>query len=112
MAKIYPIYKKGDRQNCENYRGISILNTCYKIYASILKTRFNVIMENIILEAQNGFRKGRSCSDCIFTVNQILEKHREYNIPTFILFVDFEKAFDKINRNELWNIMKKKDVLQ
>lgn len=112
MAKIYPVYKKGDRQNCENYRGISVLGICYKIYASILKSRFNVIMENIILEPQNGFRKGRSCSDCIFTINQIFEKHREYNIPTFILFVDLEKAFDKVNRNKLWNIMKQKGVPQ
>ena len=112
VAKVYPIFKKGDQQDCNNYRGISILNVCYKIYASILKNRLNVIMESIISEAQNGFRKGRSCTDCTFTASQIIEKHREYNIPTYMLFIDFEKAFDQVNRNKLWGIMKQKGIPQ
>lgn len=69
-------------------------------------------MENIISESQNGFRKGRSCADCIFTINQIIEKHREHNLPTYIIFIDYEKAFDNVCRNKLWIIMKQKGIPQ
>jgi hypothetical protein len=45
----------------------------------------------LLLEEQNGFRKGRSCMDCIFSASQIIEKHREFNIPTYIAFIDLKK---------------------
>lgn len=50
-------------------------------------------MKTMISEAQNGFSKGSSCLDCIFTIAQITEKRREYQLPTYIDFVNFEKAF-------------------
>jgi hypothetical protein len=99
IAVIVPIYKKkGDRKNCDNYRDISLLNTGYKIYAKIITQRLMTIAEVIILEEQNGFRKYRKCMDCIFSISQIIEKHKEYNIPTYIAFIDLEKAFDTVNR--------------
>jgi len=84
-AIVIPIHKKGDRNNPDNYRGISSLNTGYKIYSKIIAKRLTAIAEVLILEEQNGFRKGRSCMDCIFSASQIIEKHREFNIPTYIL---------------------------
>lgn len=56
---ICPIYKKGDRLRCENYRGISLLCTAYKILAKILKSRIKSHMERITGEYQGGFRAGR-----------------------------------------------------
>ena len=50
------------------------------------------IAEVLLLEEQNGFRKGRSCMDCIFSASQIIKKkHGEFNIPTYIAFIDFKK---------------------
>jgi hypothetical protein len=69
-----PIYKKIDRNNPDNYRGISLLNTGYKIYSKIIAKRLAVIADVLLLEEQNGFRKGRSCMDCIFSASQIIEK--------------------------------------
>lgn len=59
---ISPIFKKGDRDNVKNYRGITLLNTAYKIYAMVLENRLNKELEtkNIIPETQAGFRRGRS----------------------------------------------------
>lgn len=51
------------------------------------------------------FRKGRSCSDAIFTIEQLIQKRREFNLPTCILFIDYQKAFDRLSRNKLWEIM-------
>jgi len=55
-----------------------------KIYSKIIAKRLTAIAEVLLLEEQNGFRKGRSCLDCIFSASQIIEKHRECNIPTYI----------------------------
>jgi len=52
------------------------------------------------LEEQSGFRKGRSCMDCIFSFSQIIEKHREFNIPKYISFIDFKKVFDSVDRDK------------
>lgn len=105
LAIVIPIYKKGNRHDCNNYRGISLLNSCYKLYSKILNIRLTTISEHIISNYQHGFRKGRSCTDCIFTMTQLIEKRKEHNLPTFLAFIDYEKAFDKVNRNKLWNIM-------
>jgi hypothetical protein len=48
--------------------------------------------------------------DCIFSVSQITEKHREFNIPTNIAFIDFKIAFDSVDRNKLWTIMSSKGI--
>jgi hypothetical protein len=50
----------------------------------------------LLNEEQNGFRRGRSCMDSIFTIQQLLERHREYNIETHLLFIDYVKAFDSV----------------
>ena len=59
-------------------------------------------------EEQCGFRKGRSCTDAIFTVQQIIEKIKEHNLPLFLLFIDYEKAYDNVNRDELSEVMNNK----
>ena len=77
-----PIYKKGNRKDTNNYRGISLLNSAYKTYAKIITNRLNTITETLLLEEQNGFRQNRSCIDGVFTLAQVIEKHREFNVPT------------------------------
>jgi hypothetical protein len=86
------IHKKGPKSNCNNYRGITLLSTACKLYANILKNKLNTYSEAILEEEQCGFRRERSTTDAIFTLQQILEKRREFNLPTFIPFVDYEKA--------------------
>jgi len=48
--------------------------------------------------------------DCIFSASQIIEKHREFNIPTYIAFIDFKKTFDSVDRDKLWTIMLSKGI--
>jgi len=91
-AIVRPIHKKGDRNNPDNCRGISLLNTGYKIYSKIIAKRLTTTAEVLLLEGRNRFRKGRSCMDCILSASQIIEKHRELNIPTYIAFIDLKKS--------------------
>ena len=59
-------------------------------------------------EEQCGFRKGRSCTDAIFTAQQITEKRKEHNLPLFLLFIDYVKAYDNVNRDKLCEVMNNK----
>jgi len=59
-------------------------------------------------EEQCGFRKGRSYTDAIFTVQQLMEKRKEHNLTLFLLFIDYEKAYDNVNRDKLWEMIDNK----
>lgn len=102
---ICPLYKKGCKLECSNYRGISLLPTAYKILSRILFTRLEPHAENFIQPYQAGFRKGMSTTDQIFCLRQIAQKSYEMNTEILNLFIDFKAAYDTINREELWGIM-------
>ena len=79
--------------------------TAYKLFSNIIKNRLNGHLEDEMVEEQCGFRKGRSCIDAIFTVQQKIEKRKERNLPLFHLLIDYEKAYDNVNRDRLWEMM-------
>jgi hypothetical protein len=105
MSIIVPIYKKGDKTDCSNYRGISLLSTTYKILYNILLVRLTPYAKEIIGEHQCVFRRNRSTSDHIFCIRQILEKKWEYNEAVHQLYIDFKKAYDSVRREVLYNIL-------
>jgi hypothetical protein len=102
---ICPIFKKGCKLECKNYRGISLLPTAYKVLSLILANRLKPLMEEFLHPYQAGFRKGRSTSDQIFCIRQIIAKSHEMNTETDHLFIDFKAAYDSINREQLWILM-------
>ena len=102
MSIIYPVFKKGDRSELKNYRGISLLNVAYKIFASIISEKLKSYVINIVGPYQCGFMPGKSTTDQLFTLRQILEKPQEKQIPTYHLFIDFRQAYDTPNRDELY----------
>jgi len=88
QARVKSLFKKGKRDDCLNYRGISLLNSGYKIYGKIITQRFKTVSEAILLEEQNGFRIGRSCIDNVFTIKQTIEKRRKFNLETHIALIE------------------------
>jgi hypothetical protein len=100
-----PIYKKGDKTDCNNYRGISLLSTAYKILSNILLARLIPYVDEIIGDHQCGFRCKRSTMDQIFYIQQILDKKWEYSGTVHQLFIDFKKAYDSVKREVLYNIL-------
>jgi len=104
-AIIIPLHKKGDKTECNNYRGISLLNSVYKIFSKVLLNRLTPYAEECLGEHQSGFRKGRSTIEQLSVIAQIIEKKYEYRQNIRQMFVDFRKAYDSIHRNSLYNIM-------
>ena len=96
---ITPIFKKGDRREHKNYRGISILNSSYKIYFKIFNMKLQNYSEVFMRETQNGFRKGWLCTDPTFFLKLLIKKRRNFNLEKHLLFIVYEKAFNNIQRH-------------
>ena len=109
-SHCYNNTQKRDRNNPDNYWGISLLNSGYKIYSKIIAKRLTAVAEVLLLDEQNGFRKGRSCMDSISSASQIIEKHREFNISKYMAFIDFKKTFDSVDRDKLGTLMLSKGI--
>src|SRR6187551_1167142 len=89
---ITSIYKKCDRRNCNNYRGISVMPSIACLYGRVLKERIEAEIKEE--EEQNGFRAGRSCIDGSFSLKNLIEKRCARGINTYLVFVDLQKAYD------------------
>jgi hypothetical protein len=101
---ILPLYKEGDKSDPSNYRGITLLNSCCKIYCDVLNTRLTKYLEttNKLRDEQNGFRPNRSCQDHIYSLYSIIKSRLSQKLNTYACFVDARKAFDRVNRECLW----------
>ena len=108
-ATIVALLKnKGTRTDCGNYRGIPLLSIAGKILARIMLNRLILsVAEKNLPESQCGFRRNRSTTDMIFTVRQIQGKCTEQNMCLYVVFFDMTNAFDTVNREALWAILRK-----
>ena len=98
--------KKGDLSNCSNYRGITLLSVPGKVFSRILLNRIKDAVDPLLRDQQAGFRKNRSCTDQIATLRIILEQSQEWNSSLYINFLDYEKAFDSVDRGTLWMLLR------
>ena len=97
--------KKGDLSQCGKWRGITLLSIPSKVLTKIILERMKDALDLTLREEQAGFRKERSCTDQIATLRVIVEQTIEWQTPLYVCFVDFEKAFDSIDRQTIWNIL-------
>ena len=103
---LVKIPKKGDLSNCNNYRGITLLSIPGKVFTRILLERIMETVDGQLRDNQAGFRKNRSCTDQIAALRIIVERSIEWNSPLLVNFIDFEKAFDSIDRDTLWKLLR------
>ena len=107
-CNIVTLYKnKGDRSDCNNYRGISLLSIVGKVFARVVLNRLQKLAERVYPESQCGFRAQRSTTDMVFSLRQLQEKCREQRQPLYIAFIDLTKAFDLVSRDGLFRILSK-----
>ena len=101
---IVKLPKKGDLTDPNNWRGVTLLSVPGKVFVLMLLNRLRKAVDDKMREEQAGFRPGRSCTDQIFTLRRIVERTMEYQQEAHINFIDFEKAFDSVDRECLWKI--------
>ena len=99
--KTAPYDLTGLLSECGNNRGISLLSIAGKILAKIILSRIKIIAEKVLPESQCGLRPGPSTTDVIFTLRQLQEKAIEQQQALYVVFVDFAKAFDTVERETL-----------
>ena len=109
-AILVPLPKKGDLSRCDNWRGISLLDVVGKLVARIVQERLQKLAEDELPESQCGFRKGRGCTDMIFTIRQLVEKSWEHTSKSFFTFIDLRKAYDSVPREAMWVALRKLGV--
>ena len=102
---VLPLFKKGDREDCKNYRPISLLACIGKVFTKVLTNRFTRWSDrnNKLPICQAGFRSGSSTSDQVFVLDTIVKKRLSQGATTYCAFVDFKQAFDSVNRPALWH---------
>ena len=105
LAKMFTIFKKGDRHDPRNYRGISVINSLAKLYDMILCSRLERWFKPY--REQAGAQKGRGCTEHIVTLRLLTDMARKKKKTLFVVFVDFSQAYDLVPRNILFNILKR-----
>ena len=111
---ILPLFKKGNINDPNNYRGISLCNIASKLYSSVINNRLKCWIDknNLTGEYQAGFKSGYATVDHIFTLLACVQKQfsNKSNRKLYVAFIDFQKAFDTVSRKLLWPILAKNKI--
>ena len=108
---LIPIYKnKGDTQCCGNYSGIKLMSHTMKVWERIIEARLRDRVG--ISKQQYGFMPGKGTTDAMFALRILMEKYREGQRELHCVFVDLEKAYDRVPREELWYCMRKSRIVE
>ena len=111
QAMIIPLYKnKGDAAMVTNYRAIVITDIISKVFARAIFNLLNEEIEPKLMESQAGFRRGRSLTDHVFVMRQMMEAAKEYDKPLYTAFIDIAKAYDGIPRQALLAVLRRYGV--
>ena len=105
-----PIPKKVNAQECSNYHTIALISHISKVMLKILLARIQQYVNRELPYIQVGFRKGRGTRDQIASICWIIKRAREFQKNIHFCFIDYAKAFDCVDHNKLWKILKEMGI--
>ena len=105
-----PIPKKGNAKECSNYCTIPLISHASKVMLKILQARLQQYVNCELPDVQAVFRKGGGTRDQIANICWIIEKARKFQKNIYFCFTDYAKAFDSVNHNKLWKILKEMGI--
>ena len=101
-----PIPKKGNPKDFSNYHTTALISYVSKVILKILQARLQQYVNRELLDVQAGFRKGRGTRDPITNICWVIKKSRAFQKNIYFCFIDYAKAFDSVDHNKLWKILK------
>ena len=104
------ILEKSNAKECSNYHTIALISHASKVMPKILRVRLQQYMNWVLPVVQAGFRKGRGNKDQIANICWIIKKAREFQKNIYFCFTDYAKAFDCVDHNKLWKILKEMGI--
>ena len=105
-----PIPEKGNAKECSNYLTIMLILHTSKVMLKILQAKFQQYMNWERPDVQTGFRKGGGTRDQIANICWIIDKEREFQKNINFCFIGYAKAFDSVDHNKLWKILKEMGI--
>ena len=109
-SNIIIIFKKGDPHDIKNYRPITLTSNIGKMFMKLLNNRLEKILDEAQPPEQAGFRRGYSTCEHLHSINIIIEKAKEYKFDIYLAFIDFEKAFDSVHQEYIFQALKSQGV--
>ena len=109
-VRFHSNLKERQCKECSNYRTIALILQASKVMLKILQARLQQYMNCEIPDVQAGFRKCRGTRDQIANIRWIMEKARELQKNIYFCFIDYAKAFDYVDHNKLWKILKEMGI--
>ena len=104
------IPKKGNGKQCSHYRTIALISHASKVMLKILQARLQQYVNCQLPDVQAGFRKGRGTRDQIANIRWIIKKARAFQKNIYFCFINYAKAFDCVDHNKLWEILKEMGI--
>ena len=106
-AVITVLHKKGDKTECGNYRGISLVSHAGKVLLEVAAGRLSAYCEakGLLPEEQCGFRSDRSTTDMMFVVRKLQEIRQKAGVSLFMCFIDLQNMYDTVDRTLLWQVL-------
>ena len=104
--------KEGNAKECSNYRTIALISHASKVMLKILQARLQQYVNHELPDVQAGFRQGRGTRDQIANICWIIKIAREFQKNIYFCFIDYTKAFDCVDHNKLWKILKEMGILE
>ena len=105
LQEIVLLHKGGSPKDCSNYRTIALISHASKILLIILLNRIRQKFENELPDEQAGFRRGRGTADMLCCIQNVIEKTILMSERTFIVFIDYGKAFDSVSHIQMFNLL-------
>ena len=105
-----PIPKKSNAKECSNYHTIALISLASKLELKILQARLKQYVKRELPDVQAGFRKSRGIRYQIANIYWIVEKAREFQKYIYFCFIDYAKAFDCVDHNKLWKILREMGI--
>ena len=93
-----------------NYHTIALISHASKVMVKILQARLQQYLNCELPDVQAGFGKGRGIRDQIANIRCIIEKAREFQKNIYFCFIDYAKAFDYVDYNKVWKILKEMGI--